>query len=236
MTWKALLLSILLLISQSCFAAVEDFTGYTEQDEDGKVTITATKVASDGADTREKLYYVYDDKTVGHFGDYEHLATINAVGSTNIRLFAWWGVSNDISDVYGWQQASADFQTVYTYNVAEDVIFLDDVNGSDTYLTSSGTYYITVERAGTTGTCKIYSDFARTDLLDTLTLTVTNTTFRYVYAFAGYDNNQGSAATGATYTENLDLQEAPPSVAPMHPVINITKRLKDMMFVTGVGF
>jgi len=79
-------------------------------------------------------------------------------------------------------------------------------------ITVGTTYYLKIvrdESVGTYGTlyCYIYSDSARTTLLDTLTLTLSTAKydFRYLYALASY--NAGTAHEHSGYVENLSISD-----------------------------
>lgn len=90
----------------------------------------------------------------------------------------------------------------------------------DVFLGAQSTiYYLRIQRISTTGTVKVYSDSARTNLLDTLSVTVETNTYRYINVCSGYD--QGGTTqlgTASGYSENLDLQEGtsrPPQLMKM---------------------
>lgn len=52
----------------------EDFTTYTEVDEDSDITVTPSKCDVDTL-RRDALSYVRDDNGAAHFGDIEHSCT-----------------------------------------------------------------------------------------------------------------------------------------------------------------
>jgi|GEM_PF-1428486 len=200
--------------------AVEDFTTYTEVDPNSHITVTASRVAYAGLSTSEDAY-VYKDKGVDHFaGDYEHLATVLIDAVTGDGLVFNWVLANLINDMKGIADAAGDYNgaaTRYTNSDTSYKVSLYERVGasaySDVYVGAVDTiYYLKIKRdegVGTYGTlyCYIYSDAARTNLLDTLTLTLhEKEDFRYIYACNSYNNASGFTITG--YTENLDLQEA----------------------------
>ncbi len=231
MLQKIIFITLLISISiwlypNICLGAVEDFETYTEKDDGDDITVTSTKVDVSGADCRNVDYWVVKDYGVGHFGDYEHLITINLTSVTGSNsIWVPWSISDSLGDFKDCLDASNDGQCIRIYHDPNDILFYDYANAStDTYSGTAGTdYFLTIARSGTVGTCKIYSDPDRAEehRLDTLEITVSETTYRFVYAGQGY--NDGSPATFTGYSENLDLQEAPAAVGQF---IMITK-MKD---------
>lgn len=200
---------------------VENLLAYTEVDPNNKITVTAAK--SSWVDlTRNEDAYVYADKGVGHFdGDYEHL--LEAQISLPTEQIAWaahWVLANLVDDVKGIQDASGDAHyvfSIYHPTVPDYRLYLGELNGG-TATTDYGVilvdtrYYLKVKRdeaVGVNGTlyCYIYSDAARTTLVDTLTVTLTEKQdFRYVYVTNTWNSAGDYDHDG--FTENLDLQEA----------------------------
>jgi hypothetical protein len=191
--------------------AYEDFTTFTEVDPGGWVTVTASRCNVVNADT-DLLYYVRADRGAGHFGDFERLLTFHlGSGSKNSRGGTW-GVSNGASayvDMAGANDGIAHFVARYSTG-AYNNSFIDFTNdNSDSFTpTINTTYYFTFKRAGTTFTCKVYSDAARTNLLDTLSFVCGTTTYRYIYGIVGWHDTPHGGADLDYYSENLSLQEA----------------------------
>ena len=78
---------------------------------------------------------------------------------------------------------------------------------TDVYNISISTvYYIILDRIGTTFRARIYSDIARTTLLDTLTIEVAATAYRYFYVTSNKVGLSSDYFTG--YTENVDIVSA----------------------------
>jgi len=188
---------------------LEDFTGYTEVDSAGDLTVTASKIDVSSM-RQDAVSYVRDDKGAGHFGDFEHLFKVVATsGDGETALMVVWGVTNGASTlmdvitanvglvIYGFRDPSNNFELrIKDY----------DSDSYDSYDLDWGTYWCTVERDSTTGTNKIYDDAERTSLVDTLSCTVAVTTYQYIFGLMSYNNPGGSPAiTGSV--EDLDLQE-----------------------------
>jgi len=194
----------------------EDFTTYTEVDPDGVVTVTATKVEVT-AMLRGTNSYVYDDKGAGHFsGDFEHLLE-GYMSSSSVNYSRWgiWG----LSDLTNYEYDNSNGQEVGDFVsllIKTGGYFVIDI-GQDGYATydrsvtlnKDTVYYLKIKRVGTTFYCYIYSDSARTTLVDTLSCSVTVRSYQYIYACCPEGGATGLAVYG--YCQNLDLQEAAPS-------------------------
>lgn len=190
--------------------AVEDFTTYTEQDGTGALAVTATKVTATNMDSRDFNYWVISDKGVGHFGDFEHKYTAQMTGA-NQGQFTAWQLGNTIGDAQDCEVAGVGVCN-YFYDDVEVIGIEDfsDLTVDEFAYNSDVVVYLTASRSGTTLQLLIYSDSGRTTLLDTLTLTVPTTTFRYVAVATGYNSGSGTDIPTA-YVENLDLQESTPT-------------------------
>lgn len=192
--------------------AYEDFTTYTEIDEGDDITVTTNKVEWDTM-TSDVTSRVFKDFGVGHFGNVEHLVEIEFKTSTVYGGSAFWIISNaltDLQDMFGNKPPGLVFYGMqyegsYQFRLHDCESGNGDIwNGSVNTL-----YYCTVERAGTSGTVKIYSDSDRTDLLTTLGVNCTVTTLRYLYAACSTDSGHSERIISG-FSQNFDLQEAPP--------------------------
>jgi len=192
---------------------IEDFTTYTEDDPESVVTVTSSKISWSGLD-RPAGTRVYADKGAGHFGDFEHLITVQCSESVGGHYSVYWMLCNSPSgDHYTYPNNSVHVETHAVSNYYRIILqeFDDENNPQYDYtglLDLGAAYYLTIERDGTDLTCKVYADSERTNLMNTLYLTnVTETTFRYVYGMSSYGGGSGDWDM-AGYSENLDLQEA----------------------------
>lgn len=185
----------------------EDFTAFTEVDSAGDIAVTASKVSWDTM-RNDAHSYVYKDYGVDHFGDFEHLLTINTSSVSGADGEAhFWSMAN---------QAAQTFMDLYYvggfclfHNEWGDYLELAKFNPwaeQHWAITVPYTYYVTIARSGTTLSCKIYSDASRTTLLATLSVTVPATAFRYLAVGCSLGGSGADNVTG--YSENLDLQEA----------------------------
>jgi hypothetical protein len=189
----------------------EDFTTYTEVDGGGDLTVIANKITV-ASQARNVDNYVYDDKGVDHFGDFEHLISAKLTTTVDGSTGGVWALSNSIDDLLG--LFSNDVIALYnnTASGANRFIFVQYtggvLDGSDAYLTAAvGTqYWFTLSRSGTSLQCLIYDDVDRTSLVDTLSFTGGTTTQRYAYGATSY--NSGSPILISYEVSDFDLQEA----------------------------
>ena len=201
--------------------ATEDLTTYTEVDPDNRVVVTTTRCTTTNEPGTETATWVYKDKDAGHFGDFEHKFDLYMTSMQNGSCMAHHTVSNIVeswTDAYGANHQGLSTRT-NCGSGGDKIIAIRDFNShnSDAFTNLIDTnYYCTAERNSTTYTLKIYSDSGRTTLLDTLSLTCTTTTLRYIFAHLCYDQ-AATYGTQSGYLENLDLQEIP--AAPTSPAL-----------------
>ena len=176
--------------------ANEDFTTYTEEDESDKITVTSSTCTVTDMDWITSGS-VYRSLAVSGNFSYTFETRMTSAGTVTIYLFAL-GTSSDVITVG------------YTYDLVDTKIILQVTStGADTY-TFAGTpvHYHTLARVGTTITDKIYSDAARTTLLDTLTIVEVD-----AYSFETVFGVYGSEAVGeggemSCYIKDLNLGTA----------------------------
>jgi len=85
------------------------------------------------------------------------------------------------------------------------------VDSDKSYIYGAGlSRYLTIKRNGTVGTLKIYSDAARTELIETLTITCNTTTYRYLHVVRSGEWSTDPDDHISGFVRNLDLQEEPP--------------------------
>lgn len=200
----------------------EDFTGYTVADDpNSRLSQTATRSTFTAIQTDDDCF-LYKDKGVGHFnGDYEHLFDVNLSVADAYEEFQLWALTNVLKDRYDLENAGEDEHAVLLNNYTASKFrprvmeilagALSSDNGAQRDL---GTYYLKVKRdeaVGANGTlyCYTYSDAARTDLLETLSIALSEKEdFRYIMMPQAYGTIGDGAKTATGYCENLDLQEA----------------------------
>jgi hypothetical protein len=199
----------------------EDFTTYNETDVPGKVTVTADTITLTNGD-RDEDYYVTRDLGADAIGDLNHWLDINVTALTddNSSAFGFWAISNadddlkDIDDSGGsyinlWanrQNATSIRFELYECD-AGSITLLDSSNSANVNTES----FFAINRTGTTMTVEIYSTAALRIAggagdVDTITGTVIDTKFRYVYGLASY--NTGAAAKDISGTiKNLRIND-----------------------------
>jgi hypothetical protein len=196
---------------------LENFTTYTEVDPGGNFTVTAPKIVTTLL-PRDVDAYVYDDKGVGHFdGNFDHLVDSKVVsGPTNYTMH-FWHLANVVDDWWGQFAGNKDFLGLYWVTTASSIRLIE-CDGGTLYTDSSlalsfNTYYYFIisrdESIGTYGQlkCEIFSDIARTVLVETLTVALHSSKkdFQYIYGAISLNNATTGVVSGES--ENLDLQE-----------------------------
>lgn len=193
----------------------EDFTTYTEVDPNSNIGLVGTNHI-DHYNTRTEDAYLYKDKGAGYFTDFEHLVDARSDFFQTYSYGLFWVLSNVVDDfaaIHSTGGYGLPAIAVFFYNAGGGIwhirLLETDGNGNwwyDSYSCSPNTwYYLTIEKTGTALTCKIYSDSARTTLLDTLSLTLqADHDFRYVFGCDTYHSGSGAMNVDI---ENLDLRE-----------------------------
>ena len=190
----------------------EDFTTYTEVDPNSHISLTSTNI-NHIAWLNEDAY-VYYDYGVAAFGDLYHeieAMYVNNFGGSGYRKSFFWGLTNEVNDgKYFFDNDKDCIFASYTRRTnGTEMFHLQAQDGStyyDDYYESPDLdvwYYFTIERNGSTATLKIYSDSARTVLVDTLTITCPTTKFRYIYACNTW--NRAYSVYQTVYIRNLNL-------------------------------
>lgn len=189
---------------------LQDFTGFTETDSGGDITITNANTITIDSMARDANSYVYKDCGAGHFGDFTHLLHIYKGTFTDpAGSLLWWAVTNATTQTQADLSTAANGMGLTAYASSSQMVTLQDYSDgtNDQYQgDANGDRYLTVSRASTTGQCLIYTDAARTTLVDTVSLTVPTTTFRYLAVACSRDAAGTGDASGVIY--DLDLQEA----------------------------
>lgn len=197
--------------------AVEDYTTYTEVD------VPADHIQLVGTDhidhytVGDEDTYLYKDKTLGHFGDFEHFVNARSDFEAVSMRGVLWMVANALDDERGLYDADEPYLEVFLLNSSgTPVVYLRSFDGttllSDISEISANTwYYFRIKRATTTLTCKIYSTAELRDAggdpdVGSLSVACPETTFQYIYACNSY-NGGVPERKGDLDIENLDLQE-----------------------------
>jgi len=195
----------------------EDYTSFTTIDPNSHIDIhSSTHVVHDAY--RNEECYMYKDYGVSHFKNFEHVIDVKMVFTSNYGLSFFWGIADYLETYRGLLNDSRDgmFSAIWKNSFGERFIGIWELEhgvrvGLDTtvadVIQSDSWYYLTIEKSGTTWTCKIYSDEVKETLVDTLTITLQNNyEFRYFFG-CNVDDNDVSPNHNVASIRNLDFQE-----------------------------
>jgi hypothetical protein len=195
---------------------LQDYTGYAEVDTASRLTVAANILTITALDTDEAMQLTYDFGASYFSGDFEHSLNFKVTVGTETESCYLWGMSDSIANPIG---------TLITANT--DLIALGWTNGAlilternstvSTTDTSSALslamdYYLRIvrdESVGTYGTlyCYIYTDREYCELVDTISVTLTELKdWRYLWAASSVGNGAGSTVfTGTIANLTLDV-------------------------------
>ena len=198
--------------------ATEVFTDYTEVDANGKLIVTASK--AEGANVgRDEDVYLYKDFGADYFNgisiDFELYGASTSVPVV-VPAVGFLGFANVIDDVSGWGTTDISAGIGETVAVGFIIYLIRGPNLAVDYFAASADtlYYCSLGRAtdSDTATLEIYSDAARSNLLDTLAVSGFGTTkWRYCYGFVNWNDGYAGIEFDG-YVQNLDLS-IPPGVS-----------------------
>ena len=203
--------------------AYEDFTTYTEEDptgaggESGHIQFTAYHIDHDAY--RNEDAYLYDDKGVDHFGDFEHLVDVRSDFLEEESYGIVWMLSNDVDDLYGLLVAQKT-TIVLRFDSFLSILQLGEKYGVGWYednsvaLSADTWYYLKIVKSGTSLVVGIYSTSGLRDAgdgtdgdVDNLALTLqADHLFRYNFACNTYHDDYTTNYMSNDIA-NLDLQE-----------------------------
>ena len=199
--------------------AVEDFTTYSETDPNSHIAKTATRVTVTDLNSQETAF-VYKDKGAAFFSDdFTHNITVEVTAFTaDGRDYAWAITNDNTRDMKGIDDNNDSYLSIFLYGAAGAApeIYLEECDSGAIYQDNfvavvDTVYYLTIARdesVGANGTlyCYIYSDAARTVLVDTLTIALHTSKKDFRYIFGANTRNSGiSGRTISAYCENLEL-------------------------------
>ena len=187
----------------------EDLTTFPETDPNSHISL-ATLTCTFALASNETAYAA---KSYGaaHFGEYTHNMQFEITALPSGSYSVVWCVTNDPDEWGSINTGQLVFLNyIYSGGVKLRVRLYEKSTGANDGETGlilwSNPHYLTLERVSTTATCKIYSDAARTVLVDTLSITCATTTYEYLMPIAS--SNGGSAAVMGGTTSNFDIGEA----------------------------
>ena len=222
---KGLLLLILLGVTFLAFLPIprvyanpsyEDFTTYTELDPNNHIERTANHI--DFISRKDETARLYKYKGENYFGTvFEHFLDIRLVEADTGGDFACvWAISNSLYNIQYWRDYSISYYLISVYRSATDFrIVLEEKNNGDPPHNDFGVislntwYYLRIPKQQTSLQCKIYSSSALRDIggapdIDTLSLTVTDNSFQYI--FGCNTLNDGSPLQADVDIENLEFR------------------------------
>jgi len=175
---------------------LQNYTTYNEVDPNNRFTIGINNIDVTGIQRGDNCY-VYKDFGANKFGDFTHYVSVTTPSAYVENAWGMiWGMSNG-SFTYEKQSNNTDGFNVALWGSGSQIrlVLNNMVAGTNTYYVASAntTYYLDIRRSGTSLTCAIYSDAARTVLLTTLTLVVTTVTYRYAIAAGSRQRAGGDA-------------------------------------------
>lgn len=212
---------------------LQDYTAYTEVDTSSRLSVAANALTITSLDTDEDMQLTYDFTASYFSGDFEHSLNVKVTVGDGAESCYLWGMSNSVANPIG---------KLITENT--DVICLAWTNGtlilternstSNTSDTSSALslatdYYLRIvrdESVGSYGTlyCYIYTDREYCELVDTLTVTLTEENdWRYLWGASSVGDGAGSTAFTGTIA-NLTLDAYP------YTLEGIRTRIRDLLF------
>lgn len=182
----------------------EDLSTYTEVDPNSHISATSSRMT--GTDiNRNETAYAYCDKGADYFDALDIDFDIFTSNLDSNDILGVFGVSNTLNHIGAF--GTSDIKVLFYYpSGGSRGLYLGTGGGLDSMVISLNTpYYCTLERAAGSAnvSLNVYSNAARTTLLDTLTgtMAVASTKHRYAFGIASQYTNNNYAASG--YVENV---------------------------------
>jgi len=179
----------------------QNFSKYTEVDSAADLTVIE-RVVTWNTMQRDAISWVVYDFGADYFGNFTcdftlDFSDIEAGDISNRHIMGLCSFSNtvgtfadniggDMLIILPRQIGSTD--NWYQYNIYQFTGGVLDFSIADTTNYDMTRHYCTLERSGTTITLRIYTDEARTVLIDTLTDTGNNQKYRYFHVMTSYDS------------------------------------------------
>lgn len=185
----------------------ENFTTWTETDPNSDITVAASSVTSD-TQLRTAMAWVSKDYGADYFDILEHDFDIKCTANDDQADIVNYALQSSAANGYK-NTASTDVLVGMSDWGTNEAIVLErrTVIADESVLdwTQNTTYYCTLRRDASVLELDIYSDSGRTSLTETLSITFTNTKWRYATV-----NMSGYVSTTTNFsavTSNLDLKE-----------------------------
>lgn len=213
------------LPEKSSIDPTEDFSTYTEEDPNSRISKTADRATFTDL-SRDEDAWLVDDKGVAHFNEnFEFLFKTLLDAGTESGMVYLSVLSNIVDDTEGIKAANEDYLgSAYFYLGIGCRFYIIECDGGTEYadygdISLDTVYYIEFERDEDVGTYGTLYDYVCTtdywddggDQVDTLTVTIhtSKKDFRHIFG-VNTDNIGNSDRTLTGYIELLDLQEDAP--------------------------
>jgi hypothetical protein len=194
--------------------AVQDYTAFTENDPSNRIrNVTSTTFDVVGLLRSDTNTWLYNDYGAGYFGDVvgdgiQCEAQVDAAANRSSLFFL--NLTSNVGNFQNHLDNNWDGYFLAFNQSAGGVLQMilwatgGGVNLSDAsaYVLSQRRYF-TLTRSGTTVTVRIYSDSARTALVDTIAVTNQGTTLRYMFACGAFGVAQNNAMSGDVANHSL---------------------------------
>lgn len=190
--------------------AYEDYTTFTEVDPDTAITVTATNINWVNQNEATECYVVKDygcncfDDSIEHWFDCRQTAEAGTA-----HYLMWMITSSSATRTY--QECLTNANAIFCYmgvTGAGRVFRLSETfvgpNTDGRNINLNTWYYLKVVRSGTDVFCYMYTDSARTILLDTFTIVTASDSCRYLEGFGGRE--VAGAGTTSGDVANLDIK------------------------------
>ena len=222
---------------------IENFTSYTETDPNAHIAVTASRVTW-SLQNRNEDAYVYKDKGAAYFSDnFNCKLTVKFTDGATLSasvILGVWSITNLIDDLNGIDTANGDFLAIISANntTVDYALQMVECDAGTQYLSTaytltptgytSPTVYLTIvrdEAVGTYGTLYlyIYSDAARTTLLNTQSLALHTSKKDFRYIFTSHSWNTGEASLYQSgYAEGLEVTVTSSPSVTTEPVTALT--------------
>lgn len=209
-------------------AVFEDFTTFTEVDEDGDVTVIALNIAFDTM-RRDAETYVWKDYGAGFFGDFTARFQVNItdleagdITAATVGGFAMFsndtGVGDDLTNFLGvtisQNQATDDqFRLRLWERFGGATVFISPQQNIHSV---NDPLFCTVNRTGADVMFRVYSDSTRTTLIQTTTQTGNGDRYQYNEGLMNWGRNVDPADHMTGYVDRLSFSEPGGYQSPGH--------------------
>ena len=183
---------------------IVDYPTFTEVDPNTHLALVGTDHLDFDAYRNEDCY-LYKDYSADYFDDFTHKVDIKVSGMDVGDRGTVWALADEVNDAYYFWLNNKKWASIKIQKTLGDGIRLYLVkSGLPTGNTTQSTltlseltwYYLTITKSGTSLSCKIYSDSARTTLLDTVVINFsTDAKFRYLYGCNTSNNGDPNVCT-----------------------------------------